>query len=42
MLPESLWADGAVMLPDSLVDLFARHWNDEGTMLTGYGAPTGR
>lgn len=37
-LPDSLWADGAVMLPDSSVDLFALHTNGDDTILTGFGA----
>ncbi len=37
-LPDSLWADGAVMLPESSVDLFALHTNADDTILTGFGA----
>lgn len=37
-LPETLWSNGAVMLPESPVDVFVLHRNDEGTVLTGYGA----
>ena len=37
-LPDSLWAEGTVLLPDSPLEVFVRHQNDDGTVLTGYGA----
>jgi hypothetical protein len=39
-LPSSLWSEGAVVLPDTRVDVFARHRDAPGTILTGHGAAT--
>jgi hypothetical protein len=39
-LPQNLWDDGVVLLPDSPSDLFVMHRDAEGNDLTGHGAGT--